>query len=77
VADETTGTTTGRPTRTPARRFPDLLCLVVGLLSLGVAGSALTGNSLWFTGFDARWLLAGAAVLLGVLLLAGSLRNRS
>lgn len=57
------------------RRLPDPLALVVGLVSLGVAGFAVTGQAAALNGFDARWLLAGAAVLLGVLLLIGSLRR--
>ncbi|MGD9985644.1 hypothetical protein [Pseudonocardia sp.] len=69
---EPTSTRPGAPAR---RRFPDLLCLVVGLLSLAVAGPALFGSSLTTLGFDARWLIAGAAVLLGLLMLVGSLRR--
>ncbi|GEL16217.1 hypothetical protein PA7_00540 [Pseudonocardia asaccharolytica DSM 44247 = NBRC 16224] len=61
------------PTR---RRMPDLLTLLVGLFSLGVAGTAFAGLVPGVSGFDPRWLLAGAAVGLGVLLLVGSLRNR-
>ncbi|MHA6792786.1 hypothetical protein ACVGVM_04580 [Pseudonocardia bannensis] len=62
---------------TPARRrMPDPVTLLIGLFSLGVAGSALLGRMPDASAFDPRWLFAGAAVLLGVLLLFGSLRNR-
>ncbi|GAY10122.1 hypothetical protein [Pseudonocardia sp. N23] len=64
-----------KPTPATTRRFPDLFALVVGLLSLGVAGAALTGHDPLQTGFDFRWVLAGAAVLLGLLMLVGSLRR--
>ncbi len=64
-------------TSTPARRrMPDPVTLLIGLFSLGVAGSAFLGRVPDASAFDPRWLLAGAAVLLGVLLLFGSLRNR-
>ncbi|NMH99103.1 hypothetical protein [Pseudonocardia acidicola] len=65
--------TTERPAR---RRMPDPLTLLVGLFSLAVAGSAFVGRMPAMTMFDPRWLLAGGAVVFGVLLLVGSLRNR-
>lgn len=58
------------------RRAPDLVTLVVGLLALGMAGAAFVGRLPVLPGFDPRWLLAGGAALLGILLLAGSLRRR-
>jgi len=66
VADKTSPAT---------RRFPDLFTLLVGLISLGVAGAVLTGHDPLRAGFDLRWLLAGAAVLFGLLMLIGSLRR--
>ncbi|GAA1877288.1 hypothetical protein GCM10009836_68370 [Pseudonocardia ailaonensis] len=60
----------------PARRMPDLLCLIVGLVSLGIAGSGFLGHTPDLSGFDLRWVLAGGAVLLGVVLLAASVRKR-
>ncbi len=59
------------------RRRPDPAALLVGLFSLAVAGAAFLGRipDLAVVA-DPRWLLAGAAVLLGVLLLVGSLRRR-
>jgi hypothetical protein len=73
------GTTRGpEPAAEPAhRRLPDPFALIVGLVSLGVAGTAFVGRTPELVDFDPRWLLAGAAVVLGLLLLLGSLRNRS
>ena len=58
------------------RRAPDPVTLLVGLLALGMAAAAFAGRLPVLPGFDPRWLLAGGAALLGVLLLAGSLRRR-
>lgn len=54
----------------------DPVALVVGLLTLAMAVAAFVGDVPDLSGLDARWLLAGGAVLLGLLLLAGSLRRR-
>ncbi len=61
---------------TPARRTPDLLMLLAGLLSLGVATAAFVGQVPDLSGVDARWLLAAGAVVVGLLMLVGSLRGR-
>ena len=66
--NETTGIT--------RRRGPDLLTLLVGVLTLGMAVSAFAGQVPDLSGFDPRWLLAGGAALIGLLLLVGSLRGR-
>ena len=57
------------------RRGPDPLALVVGVLTLGMAVAAFTGQ-LPVINFDPRWLLAAAAAVVGALLLLGSLRRR-
>jgi hypothetical protein len=57
------------------RRGPDLVALVVGVLTLAMAVAAFTGQLPAFN-FDPRWLLAGAAAVVGALLLLGSLRRR-
>ncbi|HEX3649433.1 MAG TPA: hypothetical protein VHV49_13475 [Pseudonocardiaceae bacterium] len=56
------------------RRFPDPVNLVAGLLTLWVAVYALSDGRLGFTGLDPRWVIAGIALLVGVLLLGASLR---
>lgn len=67
---------TGQDAGTEVRRAPDPVALLVGLLSLGMAVAAFTGSVPGLSGFDPRWLLAGAAALIGLLILAGTLRNR-
>lgn len=68
-------TTTTRPAR--ARRGPDPIALLVGLLTLGMAFAAFVGQLPDLSGFDPRWVLAGGAAFVGLLLLIGSLRGRS
>ncbi|HTK63088.1 MAG TPA: hypothetical protein VL595_11950 [Pseudonocardia sp.] len=72
------------PVQTPApapmkpgepRRSPDVLTLVVGLMSLAVATMVAAGWVPQLRLFDLRWVLSGGAVLLGVLLLAASVRS--
>jgi hypothetical protein len=58
------------------RRMPDLLTLIVGLVSLGIAGSGFLGRAPDLQAFDPRWLLAGGAVVLGLVLLLASVRRR-
>ncbi len=61
-----------RPSR---RHAPDTFALVVGLASLLVATMAIVGYVPELPGFDLRWLLAGGAALIGLLLLVSSLRR--
>ena len=75
TTDEVVGTEAPAP---PARRRgPDPLALVVGLATLVMAVFAFVGELPDLSGFDPRWLLAGGAVAVGLVLLVGSLRNRS
>lgn len=57
------------------RRGPDLLTLAVGLGALGVAGTALLGGIAWLSEVDARWVLAAVALVVGLMLVIGSLRH--
>lgn len=57
-----------------SRRGPDLLTLVVGLGALGVAAAALLGGIAWLPDIDGRWVLAVLALIVGSLLVIGSLR---
>ena len=61
----------GAPT---TRSGPDLLTLLVGLGALGIAGTALLGGLAWVPHVDGRWILAGLALIVGLLLILGSLR---
>ena len=57
------------------RRGPDLLTLAVGLGALGIAGITLLGGIAWLPEVDGRWVLAAVALVVGVLLVIGSLRS--
>lgn len=57
----------------PTRRGPDPVTLVAGLLAIGIAAWSIVdaGRVL-----PPQWMLAGAAVLVGVLMLIASIRHR-
>lgn len=57
------------------RRGPDLLTLAAGLGAVGVAGTALLGGISWLPVVDARWVLAAVALVVGLMLVIGSLRH--
>jgi hypothetical protein len=59
------------------RRGPDPLTLLVGLATLAMAVFAFVGDLPDLSGFDPRWLLAGGAAVVGLMLLVGNLRSRS
>lgn len=56
------------------QRGPDLLTLLAGLGALGIAGTALLGGITWLPDVDGRWVLAALALIVGLLLVIGSLR---
>lgn len=56
------------------RRGPELLTLVAGLGALGIAAATLLGGLAWFPDVDGRWVLAALALIVGLLLVIGSLR---
>jgi hypothetical protein len=58
------------------RRGPDPLALLVGLATLVMAVFAFVGELPDLSGVDPRWLLAGGAAVVGLVLLVGSLRGR-
>ena len=57
------------------RRGPDLVTLMVGLGALGVAGTVLLGGISWLPVVDVRWVLAAVALVVGLMLVIGSLRH--
>ncbi|PPK69626.1 hypothetical protein V5P93_006730 [Actinokineospora auranticolor] len=61
--------------RQTSRRL-DPITLVLGLLTLFASGYVLSDGRLWFPQLDLRWIFAGGAVLVGLLLLGSSLRNK-
>jgi hypothetical protein len=75
--DTTDVITTDDPARPARRRGPDPLTLVVGLATLAMAVFAFVGDLPDLSGFDPRWLLAGGAAVVGLMLLVGNLRSRS
>jgi hypothetical protein len=62
---------------TTERKRPDLLTLFAGIATLLMAAYVLTDGRIWLPTFDPRWLLAGGAVLVGLLLLGSSVRRRN
>jgi hypothetical protein len=58
------------------RKRPDLLTMLAGIATLLMAAYVLTDGRTWLPAFDPRWLLAGGAVLVGLLLLGSSVRRR-
>ena len=69
--------TTDDPAPSARRRGPDPLTLLVGLATLAMAVFAFVGDLPDLSGFDPRWLLAGGAAAVGLVLLVGNLRGRS
>ena len=63
---------TERETR---RRGPDILTLLAGIATLGVSTWVLTDGEVWLPSFDPRWLLAGGALVVGLIFLIGSVRG--
>lgn len=59
----------------PSRRGADPFTLIIGVVALFVSVVAFTEDTGWLSALDPRWLLAGGAVLVGMLLLIGSLRR--
>jgi len=59
----------------PAKGGIDVFTLIVGIATLAASGYVLGDGVSWLPNFNFRWVMAGAAVLIGVLMLAASLRN--
>ncbi|GLZ42062.1 hypothetical protein [Actinokineospora sp. NBRC 105648] len=57
------------------RRRPDFLTMFFGVITLFASAYVLTDGRIWVPTIDPRWLLAGGAVLVGLLLLGASLRK--
>ncbi|MDT7724396.1 MAG: hypothetical protein QOI21_972 [Actinomycetota bacterium] len=62
-------------TTQPAKRGIDVMTLIAGIVTLAASGYILGDGASWMPDFNLRWVMAGAAVLIGVLMLAASLRN--
>jgi hypothetical protein len=77
VADTWNEQPTGTAGPAARRRGPDLLMILVGVLTLGMSSAAFVGEVPSLAGLDPRWLLAAGATVIGLLLLVGSLRGRN
>ncbi|MFD8497938.1 hypothetical protein [Amycolatopsis sp. NPDC059657] len=58
------------------RRGLDMVTFVFGLLTLMVSGFVLGDGASWLPNFDFRWLMAGVAVFIGLVMLGSSLRSK-
>ncbi|MGH3624820.1 MAG: hypothetical protein ACRDQ5_24030 [Sciscionella sp.] len=70
---DTETTTTG--TRPARGHRPDLLTLIAGVVALFASTYILTDGAIGLPSLDPRWLIAGGALLVGLLLLGASLRG--
>ncbi|TCO65443.1 hypothetical protein EV192_1011235 [Actinocrispum wychmicini] len=59
------------------KRRPDVLTMLAGIATLLMSAYVLTDGRTWLPHFDPRWLLAGGAVLVGLLLFGSSVRRRN
>ncbi|SDD97978.1 hypothetical protein [Actinokineospora iranica] len=58
------------------RKRPDFLTMFAGIATLFVSAYVLTDGQIWVPMLDPRWLVAGGAVVVGLLLLASSMRGK-
>ncbi|MEV6879574.1 hypothetical protein [Amycolatopsis sp. NPDC051128] len=56
----------------PARRGVDFFTLIVGIATLLVSVYVLSDGASWLPRFDFRWVIAGGAVFVGLMLLGAS-----
>lgn len=63
------------PNRAPRRPFDPIL-LILGIVTLAVAGYIVGYGYVPFPHIDTRWLVAGGGLLVGILMLTASLRPR-
>ncbi|MFJ9783793.1 hypothetical protein ACIRSS_29725 [Amycolatopsis sp. NPDC101161] len=65
------------PTETqPAKRGVDVFTLIVGIATLLISAYVLSDGASWLPQFDFRWVIAGGAVLVGLLLLGASFGSK-
>jgi hypothetical protein len=62
--------------REVGKRGPDLLTLIVGVATLFVSAYVLADGQLLLPSIDPRWIIAGGALVVGLILLGSSLRGR-
>jgi hypothetical protein len=65
------------PTETqPVKHGVDVFTLIVGVATLLVSAYVLSDGASWLPQFDFRWVVAGGAVFVGLLLLGASFGKR-
>jgi len=69
-------TTTVPTERGRGWRFPDAWSLIIGLVTLVVSAYALSDGAVDLPTADPRWLIAGGALFVGLMLLGASIRPR-
>jgi hypothetical protein len=62
-------------TRAPRRQF-DPIMLILGVVTLAIAGYIVGFGYVPFPHIDTKWVLAGGGLLVGVLMLTASLRPK-
>jgi hypothetical protein len=67
--------TTTTTQRRPRRGFPDPVAMIMGLITLVLSAYALSDGAIDLPA-DPRWLIAGIALFVGLMLLGASLRRR-
>jgi hypothetical protein len=60
----------------PAKRGFDVFTLIVGIATLLVSAYVLSDGASWLPHFDFRWVIAGGAVFVGLMLLGASFGKR-
>ena len=60
----------------PAKRGVDVFTLIVGIATLLISAYVLSDGASWLPQFDFRWIVAGGAVFVGLLLLGASFGKR-
>ncbi|SEF31589.1 hypothetical protein SAMN05421837_105806 [Amycolatopsis pretoriensis] len=63
-------------TQPPAKRGVDVFTLIVGVATLLISAYVLSDGASWLPQFDFRWVIAGGAVFVGLLLLGASFGKR-
>ncbi|RJQ76995.1 hypothetical protein [Amycolatopsis panacis] len=64
------------PNAPARRRGVDVFTLVAGIATLLVSGYVLSDGTSWLPSFDFRWIVAGGAVFIGLLMLVASFGKR-
>ncbi|NIH82603.1 hypothetical protein [Amycolatopsis viridis] len=75
MADQENPYSYGTETVPERRRGVNVFTLILGVATLLVSAYVLSDGAGWLPSFDLKWVLAGGAVFVGVLMLAASMRG--